>query len=61
MENKYKLSTGYVSVEELEEISNEADVVGAFTTTLACAITGLTVIVVTEVACPSKACTGYCK
>ncbi|NFA60704.1 class II lanthipeptide, LchA2/BrtA2 family [Clostridium sporogenes] len=58
--NKYDLCTGYIEVDELEELSNEVEVAGGFTG-LACAITGATVAAVTAVACPSGACTGYCK
>lgn len=59
--NKYNLCTGYVDVDELEEIANEEAVVGGVFTALACAISGLTLIIATEAACPTKACTGHCK
>lgn len=61
MVNNYELVTGFVTVGELEEISKEEDAVGAATTTLGCAIATLTFIIITEVACPTKACTGYCR
>ncbi|EQB90213.1 hypothetical protein J2Z44_001761 [Clostridium punense] len=62
MQNNYNLSTGFVSIEELEEASNDIGVAGAFTT-IACAAIGLSIAILTVAACPTEsgACTGYCR
>lgn len=59
--DKYNLCTGYVNVDELEDIADEEIVVGGAFTGLICASVTLGGIILTEIACPTKACTGHCK
>lgn len=59
--NNYNDITGFVSVDELEEIS--ADIQGAGATpiiTIISLITKITVTVATYAVCETGACTSYC-
>ncbi|MBK1813746.1 hypothetical protein JHL18_24310 [Clostridium sp. YIM B02505] len=54
----YKQLTGFIEVEELENVSDEYG--GTGTPCAVIATVGLTIKVATAVVCETGACTGYC-
>ncbi|MBK1813747.1 hypothetical protein JHL18_24315 [Clostridium sp. YIM B02505] len=60
--NRYDDITGFVSVEELEEVSTEGQGAGTpAIITIVTLITKATVSVATVAVCETGACTSYCK
>ncbi|EQB90212.1 hypothetical protein J2Z44_001760 [Clostridium punense] len=56
---KYNDITGFVSVEELEEVSNEAQ--GGIALSAITFVTGTVIWIATRAVCETGACTSYCK
>ena len=55
---EYGELTGFISVEELEEVSNEIEGAGVSAITF---ITGTVLWIATKAICETGACTSYCK